>query len=264
MTKKTQDKIKKWIPYISVVVIAALVILGVYLFADRSDTEPTKPQSSTGAETLPGKETDDEPSVIVNTTEAPTESTVPAPPTASPEDAANIDRLISRYYAAKLADDADELNRIVDAETPYDAASLSSETQFISKYDHFETYVIPGVSNSNFIVYVKYDIFFNGIRTGAPALNHFICVKDGESYFIYNKEISGEFRAYLEDTENSETVAKLKKQVDEELAEACNTDEDLKYLMELLNGDSQTESSAASSAEDTTEAVSTTEAASVS
>ena len=81
---------------------------------------------------------------------------------------------------------------------------------------------------------------------------------------IYNKEISGEFRAYLEDTENSETVAKLKKQVDEELAEACNTDEDLKYLMELLNGDSQTESSAASSAEDTTEAVSTTEAASVS
>ena len=247
MTRRTQEKIRKIFPYISVLIIAVLIVLGVYLFAGKTDPAPEPSESETPAVTsteAPTTTEVDTPSIIVITTEASTEETEPDLPTANAIDAVNVDRLIGRYYAAKLADDADELNRIVDRDTPYDVASLSNETQFIAKYDHFYTYVVPGISESNFIVYVKYDIFFNGIKTGAPALNHFICVKDGDSYYIYDKEISGEFQAYIEDTEKSDTVTRLKQQVEEELDAACEADADLKYLMELLNGGTEADASA--------------------
>ncbi|MBP5225692.1 MAG: hypothetical protein J6Z38_08965 [Lachnospiraceae bacterium] len=235
MTRRTQEKIRKLFPYISVLIIGALIVLGVWLFAEKPEPAP-QPQPSSQTETPAPDTSRTETEPPVTTTEAP--STEPELPTANAIDAVNVDRLIGRYYAAKLQDDADELNRIVEGDKPYDVASLSNETQFIAKYDNFLTYVIPGISDNNFIVYVKYDIFFNGIKTGAPALNHFVCVKDGEEYRIYNKEISSEFRAYLDETENSDTVTRLKQQVEDELEEACAADVDLKYLMELLNGES--------------------------
>ncbi|MBQ9910805.1 MAG: hypothetical protein IJM50_04845 [Lachnospiraceae bacterium] len=233
MTRRTQEKIRKLFPYISVLIIGVLIVLGVWLFAEKTEPSPV-PQPSTQEQTPPPSSTEKETETPATTTEAP--ETEPELPTANAIDAVNVDRLIGRYYAAKLKDDADELNLIVEGDRPYDVASLSNETQFISKYDNFLTYVIPGISDNNFIVYVKYDIFFNGIKTGAPALNHFVCVKDGVEYRIYNKDISSEFAAYLNDTENSDTVLRLKQQVEDELAAACAADEDLKYLMELLNG----------------------------
>ena len=152
-------------------------------------------------------------------------------------DQLNVEKLIDQYYEAKINGDADELNKIVDTDEPYNKADLADETQFISHYDNFRTYVIPGITDNNFVVYVKYDTFFNGINTGAPSLNCFIVIKAEDGYYIYNKEISGEFQSYLEQTEQSEIVMGLKAQVESELKDACDSNKDLYILISMLRDD---------------------------
>ena len=234
MTRKTQIMLRRLIPYVAVLLVGALIVVGVIVFAGKSKIDPEETEKQTD-EAPKTDESDDEQSIIELDTE-PTEPEPTEPPIAA-VDQVNVDALIDRYYEAKINDDAEELNKIVDTDESYNEADLVDEMQFISKYDNFRTYVIPGITDNYFVVYVKYDIFFNGINTGAPALNRFIVVKDEDGYYyIYDKEVSGEFESYLEQTEQSEIVQGLKNQVDTELKEACDSNEDLKYLISMLNG----------------------------
>lgn len=222
MTRKTQRMIRKVFPYISVLLIAGLILLGVLLFTkDRTDTDSTPDADSTSAP-------------VIEVTETTTEEETG--PTISAVDAMHVDALVDRYYEAKINDNAEELNKIVDTDRDYNVADLADETQFIAKYDNFKTYSLPGPTDDYFIVYVTYDIYFNGINTGAPSLNHFIVTKDSDGYYyIYDRELSGEFQSYLEETERSEVVMGLKKQVEEDLEKACESNEDLKYLIAMLS-----------------------------
>ena len=236
MSRKTQRLLRKLFPYFCVLVIGIMIVLGVALFAYPKEKDPAE----TEAASTDAPSSEDLTVIEESTTPSETE---PELPTVSALDAVNVDSLIDRYYEAKINSNAEELNNIVDSETEYSDGDLAYEPeQFIEKYDNFKTYIIPGITDEYFVVYVRYDIFFNGIKTGAPALNHFIVQKDADGfYYIYDKAISGEFQTYLEETENSETVQDLKKQVDDELAAACEADIDLKYLIELLNGPAETE-----------------------
>jgi len=232
MTKKTQRKLYNLYRYLGVVVAGLLIVLGVALFAK-------KPEENKPPIVVPdvSKTSED----IIETTSGASMEESSTQSAVSAIDAVNVDRLLERYYTAKLSNDADTLNKIVEKEKPYTVADLADETQFIENYSDFTTYVLPGITENYFVVYVKYNIYFNGINTGAPALNHFICVKDEEGYYyIYDKNISGEFTAYLEETEKSDIVLKLKDQVEMELSQACASDTDLFYLIQLLNGTTET------------------------
>ncbi len=239
MTRKQQIMLRRLLPYAAVLFIGALIVAGVIIFAGKSRKVPaetdTEPMQSGEADS-----TEDEQGIIDLDTEGAVTETEPTNPPISAVDQVNVDKLIDRYYEAKINDNAEELNNIVDTDEPYNEADLVDETQFISHYDNFRTYVIPGITDNYFVVYVKYDIFFNGINTGAPSLNHFIVVKDEDGYYyIYNKEVSGEFQSYLEQTEQSEIVMGLKEQVESELKAACDSNKDLELLISMLKGEKE-------------------------
>lgn len=254
MNETNQSGTHKLLRYLAVVLAGLLIVAAVW-FGTRN-FEKIKPSNETADTTTSGNGSEDtgsteKPSASSSET-TPSESETTGDPTVSEGDMMNVDRLIDRYYSAKINDNAEELNKIVDADTPYDESSLQDENQFIEKYDNFHTYVLPGLTDNYFVVYVRYDIFFNGISVGAPSLNHFIVAKEDEEHFyIYDKAVSDEFRSYLETTEQSEFVTDLRRQVETDLEEACEKNADLKFLMQLLNGD--TEESEASSAESTAE-----------
>ena len=242
MTRKTQIMLRRLIPYAAVLIIGALIVAGVIVFAGKSKKVPPETEGEPQQAGITDSTEDEQEGIIDLDPEINTEPEVTEPQIAA-VDQVNVDKLIDRYYEAKINDDAAELNNIVDTDEPYNEADLVDETQFISRYDNFRTYVIPGITDNYFVVYVKYDIFFNGINTGAPSLNHFIVVKDEDGYYyIYNKEVSGEFQSYLEQTEQSEIVQGLKEQVETELKAACDSNEDLKYLISMLSGDKDKDS----------------------
>ncbi len=228
MTRKTQRLLRKIIPYVLVLILGALIVVGTYIW-----TEPKEdPDAPTGE------------------SETETEPDFGDFPTVSALDVANVDRLVNHYYEAKIADDADTLNELVQSETRYNVADLANETQFISKYANFKTYVIPGPEEQYFIVYVKYEIFFSGIKTGAPALNHFLIKKNEDgSYVIYDEKLSKDLQKYITDTENTDTVKGLKAQVEKELLKACEDNEDLNLLIKLLQEEEVKESTEKTSEE---------------
>ncbi len=237
--------IRKVFPYISVLLIAGLILLGVLLFTKNNDDTDSTSEADTSSVD------------VIEVTETTTEEETG--PTISAVDALHVDALVDRYYEAKINDNAEELNNIVDTDREYNVADLADETQFISKYDNFKTYSLPGPTDNYFIVYVTYDIYFNGINTGAPSLNHFVITKDSDGYYyIYDRELSGEFQAYLEETERSEVVMALKQQVETDLEEACEENEDLKYLIAMLN-EQPVETTAAPETQEATEAEAETE-----
>ena len=211
------NRARKLIPYLIVILVAGLSVLLVALLTRPKDEKPveTTPIASDA------------------TTEAPTEETLP---TAAAIDVGRIELLMADYYQAKVNNDPDTLNRIIESDTVYTLADLTGESQYIDRYDHFRNYVMPGVSEEYFVVYVTYDLFFRGIDTGAPALNRFIIAKDtGNNYFIYDRKVNQDFTDYLAKLDASPTIAGLRKQVEDGLQAACDSDVDLKALIELLN-----------------------------
>lgn len=241
---------RKALKYLAVALAGVLVIVGVWF--GTSNYEKLKPIETSSEDTKTPEQTDASESKQ-ETTDSKSEETEPSEATVSEEDLMNIDRLIDRYYSAKINDDAEELNKIVESDVPYDVESLENENKFIEKYDNFRTYTIPGLTDNYYIVYVKYDIYFYGITVGAPSLNHFIVAKqDAEHYYIYDKPVSQEFKTYVEETEKSELVLGLRQEVEEALEEACKKNTDLNYLIQLLNGQEPESSKAESTtAEDT-------------
>ena len=210
------DRIKKLIPYLLVILFAGLAVLLVALLTKPRETQPD--ESSTDP---------------IQTTEEPTEETLP---TAAAIDVGRIEILMEQYYKAKTDNDVDTLNRIIESDTVYTLADLTGESQYIDRYQNFRNYVMPGVSEEYFVVYVTYDLFFRGIDTGAPSLNRFIIAKDtGGNYFIYDRKVTQEFSDYLAKLDASPTITGLRKQVEDGLAQACEKDVDLNELIRLLN-----------------------------
>ena len=211
------NRARKLIPYLAVILVAGLSVLLVALLT-RPKEKPPEETTAPSAET---------------TTEEPTEETLP---TAAAIDVGRIEILMEEYYNAKVNNDPDTLNRIIESDTVYTLADLTGESQYIDRYDHFRNYVMPGISEEFFVVYVTYDLFFRGIDTGAPALNRFIIAKDtGGNYLIYDRKVTQEFTDYLAKLDASPTITGLRKQVEDGLQEACRSDADLNELIRLLN-----------------------------
>ncbi|GEM_PF-2862516 len=240
MSRRTKLLFRKWFPYAAVLLIAILILVGTLLLVkDHRETDPTvNPSETKPTVSVNESESSDGSYIELPSDETEQESKDPnALPTVPAVDGVSVISLIQEYFSAKLDSDADHLNRIVDSDEPYVHSKLVTETQFISDYviDEHAVYVLPGISSSTFVVYVKYDIFFNKISTGAPSLNCFIICKDeGGHYWIYNRAVSAEFSAYLSETQDYPQVAELAAEVDRQLAENRKKDRDLDELMKVL------------------------------
>lgn len=234
--------------YLTVLVIGLMVVLGVVLFAKTRGTgEETLPES----ESAESSSAEDSSTESVESTELPT-TEEPTEPTISAVDSMKVTELIARYYQAKVDDNVAELNYIVDSDTDYNDAQVLSEAQFVDRYDDFNTYVMKGADDSSYIVYVKYNIFFKGISTGASSLNHFYVIRrEDDTMVIYDRPLSAEQQKVMTETENSPEIVRLKAQVEEELAAACEANTDLKYLMAKLNHTTVEEMSGSTAATET-------------
>ena len=235
MQKKKNRFTQVYFKYITVLLLALMVVLGVVLFArvrgtgDKDTGTPDETQESSSQEQSSETEAASTEEVLPTMTEAPTEPSVPD------KDQMEVTALMRTYYQAKVDDDLPQLNRLVDSDHDYNNDDVTSNTQIVDRYDDFILYIMPGADSDSFIVYVRYNIYFNGIDMGAPSLNHYYVIRTEDGMKIYDRPLSAQQQASLLETENSETVRKLKEQVDRELEEACEQSLDLKYFMAILN-----------------------------
>lgn len=155
------------------------------------------------------------------------------------EDYTAVVQLLDTYFQDYESCDVTGLMGIVDYNggTPVTIDELTARAEIVEAYQDLQCYIVEGMDTSSYVVYASYNIKFYNIETPAPTLTRFYVVEaeDGALH-IYNGEISAKLNAFFKTVDEYESVRSLSDGVDELLQQACNQDERLKQLMEILYG----------------------------
>lgn len=155
------------------------------------------------------------------------------------EDYPDITELISEYFTAYASCDLGTILSLVDYNggTQITQEELDERAEIVEGYQNLEFYIIEGMDTSSYVVYAAYDIKFYNIDTGAPTLTRFYVVTGDDGVIhIYNGEVTAKLNAYLNSVNEYDCVQELSDSIDEGLIQACEVDETLKTLMEILYG----------------------------
>lgn len=166
-----------------------------------------------------------------------------------------IQVLMEKYFEAKLNCDVEALEQLVKPiagytreELEYEVGSMESEAfRKIEAYQNISAYTMPGLLADTYVVWVYYEMKFEGADTPAPSLNKMYVCTDETGVYIYNGSTEGEINSYLDEVSQNAEVVELVNSVNEKLTEAVGQDENLKGIFDkLINTEEETEPEAES------------------
>ena len=79
-----------------------------------------------------------------------------------------VNTLIESFYAAWGQKNADAMRELTDNFTSTDEAKVVNAT-YIESYDNIQVYTKQGLDENSYVVFVSYDLKFQGIDTPAPG-----------------------------------------------------------------------------------------------
>jgi hypothetical protein len=170
----------------------------------------------------------------ITTTVTPEPTEVPQVETATTADLAgdleknaydDINKLIKKYFKAKLSNDADKYKSLVNDTKALDLKDIERQTKYIEKYENINCFTKKGPEEGSYIVYAYHEVKFSSIETLAPGLNVFYLKTNEEGKpYIYLGEIEKETDQYMNDVQESEDVMDLIYSVNEKLQKAVEDD----------------------------------------
>lgn len=158
--------------------------------------------------------------------------------------------VMTKYYTAIADKDAETIRTIEPDFSAEDEADLLNNSP-IERYDNIKVYSKEGLTDGAYIVYVYFDAKVTGIDTVAPTLTDKYLETDEEgNLIIVNKFGTQELTDFVEKMRTSEAVQELIREVNQKLADAAATDEDLQSYIVAQQGGSSTGEDGSTSSED--------------
>lgn len=217
-TVKRKGRLKRLLPYLAIILVAAALVAAVILVTNRNGFNEDNLPSAVELE----RDTKEE--IQNNRME---KDTNPA-----------IAQIVQRYFQAAKTADADTLNQIVETDVPFDAERLKQESEYIESYSNISCYSIDGIVDNTYIVYVYFEYKFLSIETKAPSLIRFyICENPDGTMYINNRAWDGEVSTYMQEVANWQEVRDLNTEVNNKYKAALDADEKLKQFCAMLNGE---------------------------
>ncbi len=122
----------------------------------------------------------------------------------------DINKLIEKYYVAKLKNDIDNFKPLVNDFNLFDMEYNSRRTKYIDDYKNLACYTKKALEEGTFIVYAYQEVKFKDIETLAPSLDRlYVKTNDKGKPYIYFGEIDKDTEKYINETQESEDVMKL-------------------------------------------------------
>ncbi|MBR2950819.1 MAG: SH3 domain-containing protein [Lachnospiraceae bacterium] len=208
---------------VTAVIAAAVVVLGlaavllICLFG-KKEQPVTEPETETVVEeTAAGQEEEN--------------GLVPLELDAYPE----VNDLMKRYYAAVTAGDREQIKSMSDVEDESALLYLELRSVFIEAYNDLQCYTKVGPAENSYVVYVAYNVKFNGIERQVPGVSPFlIYTRQDGSLYIHEGEVSDEVNDYLEQISVQDDVVDLMNRVQVEFNETILNDEGMNnFLAEM-------------------------------
>ncbi len=186
-------------------------------------------------ETTPDDETDNDPETPTHS--EPGETETKDPRTTVIDTDTDVAQLIADYYAAVADGDAAAYLQCVDVSSL--SSKIREELEFkgeiVESYSDFDFYMYQGVKRGEFIVYVASQIRFVNIDMPAPSLARFYIVESSDGYRIHTGRLNSTASELMNDIGESEDIVRITGDVNSAFENACDSDEKLKQLMELLD-----------------------------
>ncbi|SDB08610.1 SH3 domain-containing protein [Eubacterium oxidoreducens] len=157
---------------------------------------------------------------------------------------ADVETLITKYYAAYAENDLETLQTIATPITTKEKSYIKLYSEYSEEYSDIQCHVKEGYDDYSYFVSVEYSIKFANIDTLVPGLDFFYIQTndDGElyidnAYSSFNRSVQEtqqdeNVSELIDSFENSDDVVLLQKDVSEKYEEALESDEALKTLME--------------------------------
>ncbi len=155
-----------------------------------------------------------------------------------------IQDLMERYFEAKMNCDVEALGQIVYPMSGYTVEGLENDLGIpeseafrrVETYQNVVCYTKPGLLQDTYVVWVYYETKYVNVETAAPCMFKAYVCTDETGVYIYNGVIEGEISNYLDEASQDEDVVALVNSVNQQLTEACNHDEALKNIYDILWG----------------------------
>ena len=165
-----------------------------------------------------------------------------------------LNDFIDSFLNAKINGDADAMYRIFgrtdDTGLEELRAQMTEEKRLYDSFSGTENFVIPGISEDSWIVYIKTNGWFKKITASAPILMRAYVERgsDGSYYIKEDSLLTEEEKAAVAAADASETVRKMNTEYRTELAKAIVQDGKLGSLYERLREGAGTDPSGSGSA----------------
>ena len=165
-----------------------------------------------------------------------------------------LNDFIDSFLNAKVNGDADAMYRIFgrtdDTGLEELRAQMTEEKRLYDSFSGTENFVIPGISEDSWIVYIRTNGWFKKITASAPILMRAYVERgsDGSYYIKEDSLLTEEEKAAVAAADASETVRKMNTEYRTELAKAIVQDGKLGSLYERLREGAGTDTSVSGSA----------------
>ena len=214
---------------------AALALIVLILIADLPKRRAAARESSAVAESLEQAESSE-------TEESAAETEPYDYANAAPERCAEeeVNALVSDFLRARVSGDADEMLRVfgITDQTGLEALrqSMSEERKLYESFENTVNYIIPGIGEQSWIVYISTQAWFRKIETPAPMLMRAYIVRgeDGSCHMKEESTLTEEEAAAVAAADASEAVRRMSSAQRSELAKAVVSDAKLGSLYERL------------------------------
>ena len=145
-----------------------------------------------------------------------------------------VNDLVNTYFTVmKNADAEGYMNIVAGDEMTQD--KLTKKGEFIEDYLNVSCYTKPGMSEGEYVAFVYFDVKFRNIDTPAPSLSRlYICSNEDGTMYIYAGPIDDELSSYINVVSNDDEIRDLVSKTNKALEDACNSDDKLAALYELL------------------------------
>ena len=149
-----------------------------------------------------------------------------------------ISDVVKHYLEAFLIKDSakrhQELARYVDNMGAIDESEIKYK-DYITSYSDIECYTKNGLKPNTYVVYAYSQMKFKNIATAAPSLQTLYVIVDSKTGNVYvhnGIKSNSDIAKYIAKVSKDDDVLALKKDVETELNEACESD---KYLKDFVN-----------------------------
>lgn len=213
--------------------IVLIVIICVMLATFNGEPEDKKVEATTQAQTTVAVQTEEASPERENVISGLQKDAYP-----------DIQKLMEKYFEAKLNCDVAALGQIVYPVEGYTVEGLENdlgipESESFRRVEDFQNivcYTKPGLLQDTYVVWVYYETKYVNVETAAPCMFKAYVCTDDTGVYIYNGAIEGEISNYLDEVSQDEDVVALVNSVNQQLEEACNHDESLNHIYEILWG----------------------------